>query len=124
MTSYLNSTPARLLALALAVPLLSGLALQLGAGPTFYALPLVGALGLTFVALGLSVETHAGAAISVIIALPVVVFAFLATVGFLVPATPSVVYLMAALGCALLVVAVRPNFARSPMAPAMRPRKA
>ena len=110
MVSYFRSTPGRLLAFALALPLITGAVVPFTAeGAGFYTLPVIVGISLAFVAIGLGLDDYPGATITGIIGLPVALFLYVLLVGVVVPQLHGVVYLMAIAGCALLVAAARPS---------------
>jgi hypothetical protein len=115
MVSYFRSNPGRMLALAMALPLIVGAIVPFNAdGVGYYALPLIVAISLGVVAVGLGLEDYPGATLTGIIGLPVALFLYVLLVGVVVPQLHSVVYAMAISGCALLVIAARPNAPAAP----------
>jgi hypothetical protein len=109
MVAYHRSTPGRLMALALALPLLGGSIFPWNpAGVPFFTLPIIGGIALAFVAAGLSIEDYPAMAITAILALPVALFLYIPLVGIVVPQVHGMVYVMAAAACMLLAIAIRP----------------
>jgi hypothetical protein len=105
MVSYFRSNPGRMLALAMALPLIVGAIVPFNAdGVGYYALPLIVAISLGVVAVGLGLEDYPGATLTGIIGLPVALFLYVLLVGVA----------MAISGCALLVIAARPNAPAAP----------
>jgi len=117
MVAYHRSTPGRLMALALALPLLGGAIFPWNAaGAPFFTLPIIGGIALAFLAAGLSLEEYPSMVIAAILVLPVALFLYIPLVGIIVPQVHGVVYVMAAAACVLLAIAVRPRLpARSAM---------
>jgi hypothetical protein len=96
--------------LALALPLLGGAIFPWNAaGAPFLTLPVIGAIGLAFIAAGLSLETYPGMALWAALVLPFALFLYIQLVGIVVPQVHGLVYVMAAAGFALLAIAVRPR---------------
>ena len=108
MVSYLRSTPGRMIALAMALPLIAGAVIPFTAeGVGYYALPVMVGIVLAFVAIGLGLEEYPGETLTGIIGLPVALFLYVLLVGVVVPQVHGVVYAMAVAACALLAVAAR-----------------
>ena len=125
MVAYHRSTPGRLMALALALPLLGGAILPWNTlGVAFFTLPIIGGVVLAFIAAGLSLEDYPSMAIAAMLALPVALFLYIPLVGVVIPQVHGVVYVMAAAACVLLAIAVRPPLPTRPAASAQRQRTA
>jgi hypothetical protein len=111
MVAYHRSTAGRLMALALALPLLGGAIFPWNAaGVSFFTLPIIGGIGLAFMAAGLSLEDYPSNALAAALTLPFALSFYILLVGIIVPQAHSVVYAMAIGACALLAIAVRPQF--------------
>ena len=111
MVRYFRSMQGRLLALAMALPLLGGAAVALTAvGVGFFTFPLVIGICLAFVAVGLSLEEYPGASITAILTLPPALFVYVILVGIVAPQIHGVAYAMAAGACTLLAIAAMPRF--------------
>jgi hypothetical protein len=113
MIRYFQSLSGRLMAFAMALPLVGALLPWHGAHAGPGALPLIGGLALAFVACGLGFEEHRTAAMTAMFALPGAVFAYLGVVMLLVPLAHGLVYVMAFAALVLLVVALRPSLPAS-----------
>ena len=125
MAAYHRSTPGRLMALALALPLLGGAIFPWNTlGVPFFMLPVIGGTALAFIAAGLSLEDYPSMAIAAMLALPVALFLYIPLVGIVVPQVHGVVYVMAAAACVLLAIAVRPRLPPRPAVSAQRQRTA
>jgi hypothetical protein len=110
MVAYHRSTPGRLAAVAVALPLLTGAVFSFQkAALSSHALPLVGGLAIMFFAMGLGVDDYRRQSFTALLTLPFAVFFYLALVGIAVPVVLGLVYVMAIAGCALLTIAVRPG---------------
>lgn len=109
MIRYFQSLPGRLLAFAMALPLVGALLPWHGAHAGPGALPLIGGLALAFVACGLSLEKHTSAALMTMFALPGAVFAYLGVVMLLVPLAHGLTYVMAGASLILIAIALRPS---------------
>jgi hypothetical protein len=109
MLRYFQSLPGRLLAFAIALPLVGALLPWHGEHAGLGALSLLAGLALAFVACGLSLEKHAAFAMTAMFAIPGAVFAYLGVVILLVPLAHGLVYLMALAALVLIVVALRPS---------------
>ena len=110
MVAYHRSTPGRLMALALALPLLGGAIVPwTAAGAPLFTLPIIGGIALAVIAVGLSVEEYPAMSIAAMLALPVALFLYIPLVGVVVPQVHGVVYLMAAAALGLLAIAMRPQ---------------
>jgi hypothetical protein len=121
MIAYHRSTPGRLMALALALPLLGGAIFPWNAaGAPFFTLPIIGGIALAFLAAGLSLEAYPSMVIAAILVLPVALFLYIPLVGIIVPLVHGVVYAMAAAACVLLAIAVRPRLPARPAVTAHR----
>jgi hypothetical protein len=110
MDSYYRSIPGRLLAFALALPLVAGATIRWdAAGVGYYTLPVIIGISLAFIAVGLGAEDYPGESVAGVLALPVALFLYVLLVGIVVPQVHAVVYVMAAAACALLVIAAKPG---------------
>src|SRR5687768_14133034 len=119
MVAYHRSIPGRLMALALALPLLGGAIFPWNTfGVPFFTF-IMGGTVLAFISAGLSLEDYPSKAISAMLVLPVALFLYIPLVGIVVPQMHGVVYVMAAAACVLLAMAVRP---RLPARPALGAR--
>ena len=125
MVAYHRSTPGRLMALALASPLLGGAIFPWNAaGAPLFTLPIIVGIALAFVAVGLSVEEYPAMSIAAMLTLPVALFLYIPLVGVVVPQVHGVVYVMAASAFGLLAIAVRPRLPARPRVGAQRERTA
>jgi hypothetical protein len=121
MVAYHRSTPGRLMALALALPLLGGAIFPWNTlGVSFFTLPILGGIVLAFISAGLSLEGYPSKAIAAMLVLPVALFLYIPLVGIVVPQVHGVVYVMAAAACVLLAMAVRPRLPARPAVSAQR----
>jgi hypothetical protein len=125
MIDYHRSTAGRLMALALALPLLGGAIFPWNTGAVpFFTFAIMGGVVLAFIAVGLSLGDYPSMAIAAMLALPVALFLYIPLVGIVVPQVHGVVYVMAVAACVLLAIAVRPQFPARPTATAHRERTA
>jgi hypothetical protein len=110
MDSYYRSTPGRLLALAMALPLVAGATIAWDAASVgYYTLPVIVGISLAFIAAGLGVEDYPGESIAGVLVLPVALFLYVLLVGIVVPQVHAAVYVMAIAACALLAIAAKPG---------------
>jgi hypothetical protein len=101
----------------MALPLITGAVIPFNAeGVGYYALPIIVAISLGFIAVGLSLDEYPGAALTGVIALPVVLFLYVLLVGVVAPQVHGVVYAMAIGACAQLAIAARPGLPTRPRA--------
>jgi endonuclease/exonuclease/phosphatase (EEP) superfamily protein YafD len=125
MLPYFRSIQGRLLALAMALPLITGVIVPFNAeGMGYYALPVIVAICLGLFAVGLSLDEYPGAALTGIIVLPVALFLYVLLVGIVAPQVHGVVYAMAIAACILLAIAARPGLPAQPRSDARVPRVA
>lgn len=125
MVQYFRSTQGRLLALAMALPLLAAAKVPFTAESIgLFTFPLITGICLAFFAVGFSLDTYPGASIASILLLPPALFLYVILVGVVAPLVHGVVYAMAAVACALLVVAARPGLLAPPKGEARVPHTA
>jgi hypothetical protein len=124
MSSYIRSSPGRLLAAALALPTAAAAVIPWNAENIgLFTVPIIGAIGLTVIAVGLSVEEFPWHALIATLFLPVALFLYVLLVSIVVPSAHVATYVLAAAALALLVMAARPGLEglRAVGAPFRRP---
>ena len=110
MSGYFRSMQGRLLALAMALPLMAGVLGPFTAERVgYFTFPLVIGICLALIAVGMSLDEYPGASITAIFTLPPALFCYVLLAGIVAAQMRGVAYAMAAGGFALLAVAVRPR---------------
>jgi hypothetical protein len=124
MSSYIRSSPGRLLAAALAVPTAAAATIPWNPENVgLFTVPIIGAIGLTVFAVGLSVEEFPWHALIATLFLPVALFLYVLMVSVVVPSAHVATYALAAAALALFALAARPGLegGRTVEAPFRRP---
>jgi len=110
MDDYFRSGPGRLLAFALSIPMVTGAVLPWNADNVgSYTVPVIGAIALAVIAVGMSIDDYPGHAIIAMLFLPVALFLYIPLVGLLVPSVHAMTYVLAAAALALISMSVRPS---------------